>query len=122
MELVAVNNVSELRVSVYALQQKNYNLQHGQKVDIDMNPFHSKHDSKHKDTRVLIGICHDIATPTDAKHLLNCIKISSRSHCIFTLHVNQYKAGDVTASKINLIDLADSERVNKDGRGGAAHG
>ena len=55
-----------------------------------------------------------LANRTVAETQMN--KISSRSHCIFTLYMNQYNNdGAVTASKINLIDLAGSERVNKTG-------
>ncbi|KXZ55340.1 KLP1 protein [Gonium pectorale] len=42
---------------------------------------------------------------------------SSRSHCIFTIHVEARKAGEdvVRRSKLNLVDLAGSERVSKTG-------
>ena len=43
-------------------------------------------------------------------------KISSCSHCIFTLFMNQHKKdGEVTTAEINLVDLPGSERVNKTG-------
>ncbi|KAG2448578.1 hypothetical protein HYH02_006469 [Chlamydomonas schloesseri] len=42
---------------------------------------------------------------------------SSRSHCIFTIHVEARKSGEdvVRRSKLNLVDLAGSERVSKTG-------
>ncbi|PNW88606.1 hypothetical protein CHLRE_01g036800v5 [Chlamydomonas reinhardtii] len=42
---------------------------------------------------------------------------SSRSHCIFTIHVEARKTGEdvVRRSKLNLVDLAGSERVSKTG-------
>jgi len=51
-----------------------------------------------------------------ADHVLN--KSSSRSHCIFTLHVesrNTSPGGDdrTTVAKLHLVDLAGSERVKK---------
>uniref|UniRef100_A0A7S3D191 Kinesin-like protein n=1 Tax=Palpitomonas bilix TaxID=652834 RepID=A0A7S3D191_9EUKA len=49
------------------------------------------------------------------EHQLN--KASSRSHCVFTLHIevaSRIKSNDnVTVSKLNLVDLAGSERVAK---------
>ena len=48
-------------------------------------------------------------------HVLN--KTSSRSHCVFTLHVECRATGDgddrTTVSKLHLVDLAGSERVKK---------
>lgn len=40
---------------------------------------------------------------------------SSRSHCIFTIHVEARQHGSdlVRRSKLNLVDLAGSERVSK---------
>ncbi len=50
-----------------------------------------------------------------AEHQLN--KQSSRSHCLFSLHIEQRSRVDssdrVLASKLHLIDLAGSERVSK---------
>lgn len=42
---------------------------------------------------------------------------SSRSHCIFTIHLEARKAGEDTVrrSKLHLVDLAGSERVSKTG-------
>ena len=42
---------------------------------------------------------------------------SSRSHCIFTVHVEARKAGEemVRKAKVHLVDLAGSERVSKTG-------
>jgi kinesin family member 6/9 len=42
---------------------------------------------------------------------------SSRSHCIFTLHMEARSPGEdvVRRSKLHLVDLAGSERVNKSG-------
>eukprot|EP00877_Chromochloris_zofingiensis_P015099 jgi/Chrzof1/9843/Cz04g18020.t1 len=42
---------------------------------------------------------------------------SSRSHCIFTVHIEARKAGEdiVRRSKLNLVDLAGSERAAKTG-------
>ncbi|GLI60663.1 hypothetical protein VaNZ11_002864, partial [Volvox africanus] len=42
---------------------------------------------------------------------------SSRSHCIFTIHIEARKVGEdlVRRSKLNLVDLAGSERVSKTG-------
>eukprot|EP01084_Bolivina_argentea_P271386 461757_1 len=55
---------------------------------------------------------HAAGNYRDIQKLMN--KISLRLHCIFTLYMNQYNNdGAVTASKINLIDLAGSERVAK---------
>ncbi len=66
----------------------------------------------YRDIQKLMNV--GLANRTVAETQMN--KISSRSHCIFTLYMNQYQNdGAVTASKINLIDLAGSERVNKTG-------
>eukprot|EP01083_Nonionella_stella_P069573 185511_1 len=66
----------------------------------------------YRDIQKLMNV--GLANRTVAETQMN--KISSRSHCIFTLYMNQYQSdGAVTASKINLIDLAGSERVNKTG-------
>uniref|UniRef100_A0A6I8S8W8 Kinesin-like protein n=1 Tax=Xenopus tropicalis TaxID=8364 RepID=A0A6I8S8W8_XENTR len=50
-------------------------------------------------------------------HILN--KNSSRSHCIFTIHVESHSRiisdAKYTISKINLVDLAGSERLGKTG-------
>jgi kinesin family protein 6/9 len=50
-----------------------------------------------------------------AAHILNAA--SSRSHCIFTLHVEAEagvgSAEKVTSSKLHLVDLAGSERLKK---------
>ncbi|NXX43875.1 KIF6 protein, partial [Tricholaema leucomelas] len=45
---------------------------------------------------------------------------SSRSHCIFTLHISSKEPGSATLrrSKLHLVDLAGSERVAKTGVGG----
>jgi kinesin family member 6/9 len=43
---------------------------------------------------------------------------STRSHCIFTLALEQKSADLVTHSKLHLIDLAGSERVYKHGDSG----
>ncbi|XP_027537566.1 kinesin-like protein KIF6 isoform X1 [Neopelma chrysocephalum] len=45
---------------------------------------------------------------------------SSRSHCIFTIHVSSKEPGSATIrrSKLHLVDLAGSERVAKTGVGG----
>ncbi|GKT24111.1 Kinesin-like protein KLP1 [Aduncisulcus paluster] len=55
-----------------------------------------------------------------AAHRLN--KNSTRSHCIFTIHISQRQSvgdrGDVIVSKLNLVDLAGSERVSKTGSEG----
>lgn len=42
---------------------------------------------------------------------------STRSHCIFTMHVCGREPGSVTVrrSKLHLVDLAGSERVGKTG-------
>ena len=54
---------------------------------------------------------------TTATHLLN--KHSNRSHCVFTVHVEQRsKLGgseNIKTSKLNLVDLAGSERLKKTG-------
>lgn len=54
---------------------------------------------------------------TTATHLLN--KRSNRSHCVFTLYVEQRsKLGGsehIKTSKLNLVDLAGSERLKKTG-------
>jgi kinesin family member 6/9 len=46
---------------------------------------------------------------------------SSRSHCVFTLHLEARRPGDDTVrrSKLNLVDLAGSERVGKSGIDGS---
>ncbi|KAM4706215.1 kinesin-like protein KIF9 [Rhinophrynus dorsalis] len=53
-------------------------------------------------------------------HILN--KNSSRSHCIFTVHVESHSRtlsdAKYTMSKINLVDLAGSERLGKTGSEG----
>ncbi|KAL2099403.1 hypothetical protein ACEWY4_005883 [Coilia grayii] len=45
---------------------------------------------------------------------------STRSHCIFTIHVcsRQHGSATVRQSKLHLVDLAGSERVGKTGVGG----
>ncbi|XP_041333098.1 kinesin-like protein KIF6 [Pyrgilauda ruficollis] len=45
---------------------------------------------------------------------------SSRSHCIFTVHISSKEPGSATTrrSKLHLVDLAGSERVAKTGIGG----
>ncbi|XP_065536100.1 kinesin-like protein KIF6 isoform X2 [Lathamus discolor] len=45
---------------------------------------------------------------------------SSRSHCIFTIHISSKEPGSATTrrSKLHLVDLAGSERVAKTGVGG----
>ncbi|NXF40959.1 KIF9 protein, partial [Nyctibius bracteatus] len=49
-----------------------------------------------------------------AEHTLN--KNSSRSHCIFTIYIeSRFRDGKSIHSKINLIDLAGSERLSKTG-------
>lgn len=57
---------------------------------------------------------------TIAEHKLN--KTSSRSHCIFTIHLEirskVESAEKVVMSKINLVDLAGSERTKKTGSEG----
>lgn len=55
------------------------------------------------------------AARSTAAHYLNAA--SSRSHCIFTVHV-EAEAGvgaaeKVTSSKLHLVDLAGSERLKK---------
>ncbi|CAH2281813.1 kinesin KIF9 isoform X1 [Pelobates cultripes] len=53
-------------------------------------------------------------------HILN--KHSSRSHCIFTIHLESHSRtlsdAKYTMSKINLVDLAGSERLGKTGSEG----
>ncbi|KAM8967191.1 kinesin-like protein KIF9 [Pelodytes ibericus] len=53
-------------------------------------------------------------------HILN--KNSSRSHCIFTIHLESHSKtlsdAKYTISKINLVDLAGSERLGKTGSEG----
>eukprot|EP00892_Ulva_mutabilis_P001049 jgi/Ulvmu1/10945/UM007_0124.1 len=46
---------------------------------------------------------------------------SSRSHCVFTLHLEARRPGEATVrrSKLHLVDLAGSERVSKSGIGGS---
>jgi kinesin family protein 6/9 len=57
---------------------------------------------------------------TVSGHILN--DKSSRSHCIFTLHIEQrsrVESNDkVMNSKLNLVDLAGSERTKKTGCSG----
>lgn len=52
---------------------------------------------------------------TIAEHSLN--KCSSRSHCVFTIHVESRSrtssSTEYTVSKLNLVDLAGSERLSK---------
>ncbi|NXI36936.1 KIF6 protein, partial [Galbula dea] len=45
---------------------------------------------------------------------------STRSHCIFTIHISSKEPGSATlrCSKLHLVDLAGSERVAKTGAGG----
>ncbi|KAM6355147.1 LOW QUALITY PROTEIN: kinesin-like protein KIF6 [Podargus strigoides] len=45
---------------------------------------------------------------------------STRSHCIFTIHITSKEPGSATIrrSKLHLVDLAGSERVTKTGLGG----
>lgn len=54
-----------------------------------------------------------------AEHQLN--KASTRSHCVFTLHVETQSRGDAsaaTSAKLHLVDLAGSERLDKTGSDG----
>ncbi|XP_072047757.1 kinesin-like protein KIF9 [Amphiura filiformis] len=55
-----------------------------------------------------------------AAHSMN--SVSSRSHCIFTIHVETRSRTESTAmymkSKLNLVDLAGSERLSKTGSEG----
>ncbi|XP_011403132.1 PREDICTED: kinesin-like protein KIF6 [Amphimedon queenslandica] len=46
---------------------------------------------------------------------------STRSHCIFTIHVTSRESGadTIRKSKLHLVDLAGSERIGKTGVGGA---
>lgn len=57
---------------------------------------------------------------TVTEHHLN--KASSRSHCIYTLHIqsrSRVESQDkVTHSKLHLVDLAGSERTKKTGSEG----
>jgi kinesin family member 6/9 len=57
---------------------------------------------------------------TVSEHLLN--KASSRSHCVFTIHVESRSrvesADKVVYSKLHLVDLAGSERTKKTGSSG----
>ena len=57
---------------------------------------------------------------TISEHKLN--KHSSRSHCIFTIHLeirSRVESSEkVVMSKINLVDLAGSERTKKTGSEG----
>lgn len=45
---------------------------------------------------------------------------STRSHCIFTVHLSSKEPGSATVrhAKLHLVDLAGSERVSKTGVGG----
>ena len=57
---------------------------------------------------------------TITKHKLN--KYSSRSHCVFTIHL-EIKSGvgrseKIIMSKLNLVDMAGSERLKKTGSEG----
>ena len=38
---------------------------------------------------------------------------SSRSHALFTVHIESLEGEKVKASKVNLVDLAGSERQSK---------
>jgi kinesin family protein 6/9 len=42
---------------------------------------------------------------------------STRSHCVFTIHLTSRASGSPTIrkSKLNLVDLAGSERIGKTG-------
>lgn len=57
---------------------------------------------------------------TISEHKLN--KISTRSHCVFTIHLEMRSKVEssekVIISKINLVDLAGSERTKKTGSEG----
>jgi len=57
---------------------------------------------------------------TICEHKLN--KQSSRSHCVFTLHVESRSRVEssekIIVSKLNLVDLAGSERTKKTGSEG----
>jgi kinesin family protein 6/9 len=57
---------------------------------------------------------------TVSEHQMN--KHSSRSHCVFTLHIetrSRVESSDkVLFSKLNLVDLAGSERTKKTGSSG----
>ena len=57
--------------------------------------------------------------------LINRYKDSSRSHSIFTIHIEAAEKSDkgtkdkIRAGKLNLVDLAGSERQSKTGATGA---
>ena len=45
---------------------------------------------------------------------------STRSHCIFTIHISSRETGSdlIRKAKFHLVDLAGSERIGKTGVGG----
>ncbi|XP_058881942.1 kinesin-like protein KIF6 [Acipenser ruthenus] len=63
---------------------------------------------------------HDLLFLRDTKNQTPMNQASSRSCCIFTIHVSGRELGSATVwhSKLHLVDLAGSERVGKTGGGG----
>lgn len=56
----------------------------------------------------------DMGNKNRTVHATAMNAVSSRSHAIFTVHVESLEGADkVKASKINLVDLAGSERQSK---------
>ena len=80
-------------------------------IGVSMHPVNSNHDIMY-----LLDLGNN--SRHVASHALN--SASSRSHCIFTLYIEQSKvsaSGQATRlkSKFNLIDLAGSERAERTG-------
>jgi GAF domain-containing protein len=83
-------------------------------IGVSMHPVNSSHDIMY-----LLDLGNE--SRHVASHALN--SASSRSHCIFTLYIEQSKvsaSGQATRlkSKFNLIDLAGSERAERTGATG----
>nr|XP_056708773.1 kinesin-like protein KIF6 [Euleptes europaea] len=88
--------------------------------DPDQN-IHLKHLSLHQATNeeealnlLFLGDTNRMIAETPMN------QASTRSHCIFTIHISSKEPGSATLrrSKLHLVDLAGSERVAKSGVGG----
>lgn len=69
-----------------------------------------------RDAQLFLGDTNRVVAETP----LN--QASSRSHCVFTLHLEARRPGEplVRRSKLHFVDLAGSERVGKTGLAGHA--
>ncbi|CAD7937156.1 unnamed protein product [Amoebophrya sp. A120] len=64
----------------------------------------------------LVQMDRGLGTRSVAATKMNAV--SSRSHCVFALELDQEEGGQAKTSKVNLVDLAGSERAKKTGAAG----